>query len=167
MDAGENECKAICTDGTYIWTCCNTTPVKLIRFKISDKTHITFTLTGLLPEIIYMTLIDNMIYMFSDNATIQWARFDTNILAFQRFTPIFPHPFKSGAIWNDKIALMLSDGTDANIAIFKPDEMAFWVSQDLGSVGPAGWLTIANNHAVWEGDLTDNIDWEAPITDPT
>lgn len=167
MDAGENECKAICTDGTYIWTCCNTNPVKLIRFKISDKTHTTFTLTGFLPEVIYMAYIGGMIYMFSSNATIQWARFNPTFTAFQKFTPDFPYPFKSGTIWENKLALMLSDGTNAYMTIFKPSALAFWLSSPIGAVGPATWLTIANNHAVWPGDSIDNIDWEAPITDPT
>lgn len=167
MDVGENECKAICTDGTYLWTCCNTDPVKLIRFNISNKTHTAFDINGFLPEVIYMAFMDGMVYMFSNNATIQWARFNPDSLAFQRFEPDFPYPFKSGHIWNDNIALMLSDGINGYMTVLKPGELSFWLSQDLGGVGPASWLTIANDHAVWPGDSDDNIDWEGPITDPT
>ena len=167
MDTGENDCKAVCTDGTYIWTCCNTDPVRLIRFKISDKTHTAFFLNGLLPEIIYMVYYDGMVYMYSNNAVVQWARFNPDTLAWQRFEPEFPHPFKAGTLWDNKIALMLSNGSNAYMALTIPNELTFWLSRDLGSTGPAIWLTIASDHAVWPGSTAENVDWEAPLTDPT
>ena len=118
-------------------------------------------------EVKYMAYIDGMVYMFSDNVAVQWARFNPDFLAFQKFTPDFPYPFRAGSIWNGNIILTLSDVSNVSMAILQVSPLIFWITDSLGNVGPANGLTIANNHAVWPGDVSSNIDWEAPLTDPT
>lgn len=162
MDGGENECTAVCTDGTYIWTCCNTTPVKLIRFKISDKTHTAYIITGFLPEIKYMFYHNGMVYMFSNNTTVQWARFNPAILGFQRWEPDFPEPFRAGAKVNTKHILTLMSSGHGYLALFDPEEFEWRISRDHGDIGSMTWITFANNHVVWFGGTF--VDREAPIT---
>lgn len=162
MDAGENEILACCTDGTYIWACCNTDPVKLIKFKISDKTHVTFTLTGVKPEIVHMFYYGGLVYMFSDNATVQWARFDPVMLGLQRWEPDLTMPFRAGSKAGDRYLLTLSDGNDGYVLQFDPDDFTFYLSTKLTGAGNMKWITYANDHIVWV--YGNYKDLEATIT---
>lgn len=149
LDASLNECRAMCSDGTYIWTCCNTNPVKLVRFKISDKSHTDYTLTGFLPEVIYMFYYDGMVYMFSNNATQQWCRYNPAILGFQRWETEFPGIFKAGAQINDAHIFTLYDASDSRLLIFEPGEFSFHLSKSLGGIGSMDWITFVPDHVVW------------------
>lgn len=162
LDAGENEPEAICCDDEYIWVCCNTTPVKLIKFKRSDKTHIAYTLTDFLPEVKYMFAHGGLIYMFSDNATPQWARFSPVILGMQRWEPDWPTGVDSGCWTGQNYLLALGTGNGGYIVQFDPDNFVFHLSKAITGAGSMYGIRFANNRVsyFWGGYK----DQEAPIT---
>lgn len=168
MDGGENEIQALCTDGTYLWACCNTDPVKLIKFKLSDQTHTTFVITGLKPDIVSMIYLDNMIYIYSDNVTVQWARFSPAINMWQRWEPDYPAPFKAGAVWGNLIVLTLAGATTQKIYMFSPSDFRWWLDDADYPTAGMNWITIANNHALWTGGGSGDgySDWEGPLNTP-
>ena len=162
MSAGENECNACVFDGTYIWTCCNTDPVKLIKFKVSDKTHIAYTLTGLKPEITYMFFYDGMVYMFSDNATPQWARFNPDILGLQRWETDWPAGVDSGCWTGQNHIMTLGTGTNGYLLQFDPTNFIFHLSKVISSSGSMYGIRFANNRvSYFWGAYKDQ---EAPVT---
>lgn len=162
MSAGENECNACCTDGTYIWTCCNTNPVKLIKFKISDKSHIAYTLTGLLPEITYMFYYNGMVYMFSNNATPQWARFHPGILGLQRWETDWPAGVDSGCEAEGRHLLALGTGNGGYLIQFDVVNFVFYISIVIGGAGSMDGIRYTNNRVSYFQDPYQ--DQEAPIT---
>lgn len=162
MSAGENECNAICTDGTYIWTCCNTDPVKLIKFKISDKTHTMYVLTGLKPEITYMFYHGGMVYMFSNNATPQWARFQPALVAMQRWEPNWPAGVDSGCPAEGRHLLALGTGNGGYMIQFDVENFVLYLSSVISSAGSMYGIRYTNNRVSYFWGIYK--DQEAPIT---
>lgn len=162
MDAGENQCDAICDDGTYLWACCNTNPVKLIKFKKSDKTHIAYTLTDFLPEVKYMFYHGGMVYMFSDNATPQWARFNPAILGLQRWETDWPVGVDSGCWTGQNHIMTLGTGSNGYLLQFDPDTFVFHLSKIISGSGSMYGIRFANNRVSYlYGPYKDQ---QAPVT---
>jgi hypothetical protein len=92
-----------------------------------------------------MFIHDGMIYMFSNNATPQWARFNPDILGFQRWEPAWPAGVDSGCWTGQNHMMTLGTGSNGYLLQFDPDEFVFHVSQIINGSGSMYGIRFANN----------------------
>ncbi len=167
MNGGENEVRRICTDGTYIWFCCNTDPVKLIKFNPGTGGHTTYTLTGFNNEVDFMCYYDGIIYMFSNDGTSQFCKFDIANVQYMRFTPDWGIGFHAGYLWEDKILVSIKTAAGYDLGILDLSNWVFYVTNGIPNAFDIKWIIVNADHAVWSQDL-DGKQWaEGTIADPT